>query len=115
MSLRSVFPLSVILVLLLGMVAEARPFISTVSPRQGTQAGGTTVTITGSGFVASGTTVTFGGVLARNVIVAADRRSLRCTTPAGLNRGTVNVTVRDATGSWTFYSGFTYLDPAPTL
>ena len=40
---------------------EAVPTITKVTPSAGSTAGGTTVTLTGTGFVTGGTKVTFGG------------------------------------------------------
>lgn len=51
------------------------------SPDYGPIAGGTSVTITGTGFL-SGATVTFDGVSATSVTVVSDT-SITCTTPAG--------------------------------
>lgn len=54
-----------------------------ITPPEGPQSGGTPVEITGSGFVPGATTVTFDGVPATDVVVAADGTSLTATTPAG--------------------------------
>lgn len=101
--------------LLVGMArsAEAAPMVSTVTPSTGTQAGGTTVTIKGSGFVAP-VKVAFGGVSATNITLSGTT-TITCKTPSGVNKGTVNVAVTSGTQTWTKYSSFTYSDPYPTV
>lgn len=92
--------------------AEAGPAITGASPRGGPPAGGTVVTLTGSGF-ASGATVTVGGAPATGVTVSS-ASSLTLTTPAG-TAGAQDVVVTnpdDRTG--TLAGGFTYRDP-PTV
>src|SRR5256885_91161 len=51
-----------------GQAPPPPPTVSTVSPTSGTTAGGTSVMITGTGFV-SGAGVTFGGTAATGVVV----------------------------------------------
>jgi hypothetical protein len=87
------------------------PTVSSVTPASGTTAGGTPVTITGTGFLA-GATVTFGGSTATNVTVVSST-SITATTPAGLV-GPVNVTVICNGQSGTLTNGFTYSN-APTV
>ena len=82
------------------------PTVSSVSPNNGPVAGGTGVTITGTGFV-TGATVTFGGTAATNVVVT-NSTTLTATTPAHA-AGAVAVTVTNPdTQSGTLASGFTY-------
>jgi hypothetical protein len=88
------------------------PTITSVSPSSGTTAGGTAVTITGTGFV-SGAAVTFGSVVASNVTVVSST-SITATTPAHAT-GAVNVVVTDSNGSGTLANGFTYSNPALTV
>jgi hypothetical protein len=77
-----------------------------VSPTGGTTAGGTNVTITGTGF-STGCTVTFGGVAATGVTVVSET-SITCTTPAHA-AGLVNVVVTDLDStSGTLTNGFAY-------
>jgi DNA-binding beta-propeller fold protein YncE len=71
------------------------PQVSTVSPASGSYAGGTTVTITGSGFV-EGAVVDFGSTPATGVTVNS-ASSMTAVSPAG--SGTVNVTVSTYTGT----------------
>lgn len=66
-----------------------------LSPNSGPTAGGTTVTLTGSGFTGA-TTVNFGSVPGTNLIVNSDTQ-LTVTSPAG--SGTVDVTVVTPAGT----------------
>lgn len=68
----------------------AMPTISAIDPKTGSTAGGTTVTIKGTGF-AEGIRVTFGGVAATTVTAAGDT-SLTAVTPAHA-AGVVDVAV----------------------
>ncbi|CAN5568645.1 hypothetical protein BH10ACT1_BH10ACT1_25350 [soil metagenome] len=92
------------------------PTATSLTPDQGPVAGGTGVTITGSGFVAGQTSVTIGGntVPAANVTVNSDT-SLTFTTPAH-TAGPVDVTVTTPGGTSTPALDFTYIavDEAPT-
>lgn len=81
------------------------PTVASVSPAGGATAGGTVVTITGTGFTV-GTTVTVGGAAATAIDVDNDKQ-LKCTTPAG-TAGAKNVAVTTAAGSATLVGGFTY-------
>lgn len=76
------------------------PQITTVSPASGPSAGGTNLTITGSGFGTSGSvSVTVGGVPATNV-TRVDSTRITATTPAGtVGAANVVVTVSGAAGS----------------
>ena len=89
------------------------PTVSGVAPAQGPTAGGTTVTITGSGFLnASG--VTFGGVSAA-FTVNSDTQ-ITAFSPAG-SGGTVDVQVTNANGTSAPAPAdqFTYLAVTPTV
>lgn len=80
--------------------------ISSVGPSSGPVAGGTTVTITGTGFWHS-TSVAFGGVAAPTVIFLSPTE-LQAVTPAHPS-GTVNVTLAGRHNqSATLAGGFTY-------
>ena len=74
---------------------SSSPTVTRVSPTSGPSAGGTSVTITGSGFL-SGTTVKFGAVAATTVTVNSPT-SITATSPAG--GGAVDVTVSNANGT----------------
>jgi len=82
------------------------PSLSAISPTSGATAGGTAVTLTGSGF-ASGATVTFGSAAASSVAVVSSTQ-MTAVTPAA-SAGTVNVTVTNSSGySAGLASAFTY-------
>ncbi|MCE1174500.1 MAG: IPT/TIG domain-containing protein [Propionibacteriales bacterium] len=89
--------------------AVAKPKITKVSPKTGSTKGGTTVTITGSGFVKV-KKVTVGGVKATKVKVLSSKK-LRFRTPAHA-AGKVTITITTAKGKVTKKSAFTYKKPA---
>ena len=103
-----------LLVLLLATASlSAAPVISTISPTSGPAAGGTTVTITGSGFepcaICSpplGPFVKFGGVEAPPVTILNDTTIL-VTAPPHLP-GTVDLTFEQWNGTLTLPNAFTY-------
>ncbi len=85
------------------------PTLSSVSPSSGTTAGGTAVTLSGSGF-ASGAAVAFGAGSATSVVWVSSTQ-ITCATPAG-TAGPVGVTVTNPDGqSGTLSAGFTYVAP----
>lgn len=82
------------------------PTVSSVSANSGPSAGGTNVTITGTGFVAT-PTVAFGGTSATNV-VRVNSTTITCTTPAHA-AGAVDVVVTNPdTQTGTGTNAFTY-------
>ena len=94
---------------------EPPPTLASLSLSSGPVAGGTSVTITGTGFASGGTvSVSFGANLATNVVVASDT-SLTATSPAGTSiyGGMVNVQVINANGTSAIGSAdqFTYISP----
>lgn len=79
--------------------------VATCAPAVGLAAGGTNVTLTGTGL--GGTSgVTFGGTAATNVVVVSNT-TITCTTPAHA-AGAVNVVATNAAGNGTLTGGFTY-------
>ena len=88
------------------------PTVSSVSPVFGSSAGATPVTISGSGFVKSATTVEIGGAAASSVEVRS-ATELTAVTPAHAV-GPVEVVVSDANGSSTGGPTYTYVPP-PTV
>ncbi|MEV4616526.1 IPT/TIG domain-containing protein [Kitasatospora sp. NPDC049258] len=93
------------------LVALVAPTLGVVSPNQGTSAGGTTVTLTGSHFTGA-TAVKFGATAAPSFTVSADT-VITAVSPPG--SGTVQVTVTTPGGT---SNGLTYTytgPPAPTL
>jgi hypothetical protein len=91
------------------------PTVTAISPTSGATGGGTSVTITGTGFLA-GAGVTLGGTAATNVNVVSST-SITATTAAHA-AGTVNVVITNTDGqSGTLNNGYTYTspNPAPTV
>jgi hypothetical protein len=90
------------------------PIISSLSPTSGPAGGGTTVTISGTGF-AVGATVSFGGTAATNVNVVGST-TITAVTPAHAS-GAVNVVVTNPGGqSATSTNGYSYAaTAAPTV
>jgi hypothetical protein len=83
--------------------------VTAVDPASGTTAGGTNVTVTGTGFV-SGATVIFGGVTATNITWVSST-SITATTPAHVAGGVDVVVVNPVGLSGTLPGGFTYIAP----
>ena len=81
--------------------------ISSAGPSSGPVAGGTTVTLSGSGFATSAS-VSFGGIAASSVVVVSSTQ-IQAVTPAHAS-GTVSVTVTESphNQSATLAGGFTY-------
>ena len=71
------------------------PIVTGITPTAGSLAGGTAVTITGTGFTAA-TAVDFGGTAATNFVINSATQ-ITATSPAGT--GTVDVTVTTAGGT----------------
>ena len=89
------------------------PTVTSISPASGSTAGGTAVTIAGTGFV-SGATVSVGGVAATSVVVSSDTAITAVTGPRGV--GTVDVVVTNPGGaSGTKTSAYTYVAPGAGL
>jgi hypothetical protein len=90
-----------------GFTYVAAPTVTTVNPNNGSNLGGTSVTISGTNFI-SGDSVTFGGTAATGVTVV-NSTTITATTPAGAT-GAVTVTVTDPYGqNGSLASGFTYV------
>jgi hypothetical protein len=70
-------------------------YVSSISPTSGPSAGGTSVTVRGSGFTGA-SSVSFGATLASNIMVNSDTK-ITATSPAG--SGTVDVTVTTPNGT----------------
>lgn len=85
--------------------AYSEPTISTVFPATGAAAGGTVVTVTGTGFTPA-TTVTFGGT-AGTAVSVKNLTTLTVTTPAK-TAGAYNVVATTVGGVATKTNGFTY-------
>jgi len=72
--------------------ADTAPTVTAVSPDVGPVAGGTAVTITGTGFIVGSTTVAFGTTPATDVTVTSDT-TLTATAPPNPTGGSVDVVV----------------------
>ncbi|MBX9452656.1 MAG: cadherin-like beta sandwich domain-containing protein [Mesorhizobium sp.] len=83
----------------------AGPSITNISPNNGPEAGGTSVTITGTNFTGA-TAVTFGGTAAASFAVNSST-TISAVTPAG-TAGAVDVAVTTPGGTNTETGGFTY-------
>ncbi len=90
----------------------AAPILQAVSPTSGPASGGSTVTLTGTGFVPNQTTVNIGSAQGQNVSVTPDGTSLTFTLPAG-QAGTVQVSVTTPAGTSKQFP-FEYRDPITT-
>jgi large repetitive protein len=88
------------------------PVINGLTPLAGSPEGGTTVTITGTGF-ADLTSVTFGGDPATNLQANGAGTQITCTSPAHAP-GPVDVAVTTPAGTATSSGAFTYTTAPPT-
>src|SRR5262249_33079805 len=88
------------------------PTVTSISPTSGTSAGGTSITITGTGFV-SGAAVTLGGLAATNVTVVS-ATSITAKTPAHAAGAVKGVVTNTDTQNATLPSGSTS-NAAPTV
>jgi len=87
------------------------PTVTSVSPKEGALAGGTVVTIVGSGFL-GGATVSFGGTAGTGVTVTSTT-SITVTTPAKTTSGAVTVDVKNTDNqAGSLATGYAYLDKA---
>ena len=92
---------------------RATPTITSLDVSSGTTAGGTAITITGTGFK-NGCTVTFGGDAATSIVVASST-SITCVTPAH-SAGAVDVVITNTDGkSVTSSGGYTYAVTTPAF
>ncbi len=91
---------------------EGVPTVGSLAPANGPKSGGTTVTLTGTGFL-SATTVRIGGVVCGSLSLVS-ATSVTCVTPVGLVSGGVDVAVTNAAGSGSLINGFSY-DAPPSL
>ncbi|HEY2303000.1 MAG TPA: IPT/TIG domain-containing protein [Acidimicrobiales bacterium] len=85
------------------------PTVTGIVPTAGTTAGGTPVTVTGTGLTGT-TAVTFGATNATSIVVVSDT-SVTCVSPAG-PAGAAVVTATTAGGTSTGGPQYTYTTPA---
>ncbi len=90
------------------------PTVTGLNPNSGTTVGGTVVTISGTNFSASGTSVKFGANSATN-ISCTSATSCTATSPAGSGIVDVVVTVGSKSSAITNADKFTYVAPVPTV
>lgn len=92
---------------------RATPTITSLDVSTGGTAGGTAVTITGTGFK-NGATVTFGGTAATSIVIASST-SITCVTPAH-SAGAVDVVITNVDAKTvTSSSAFTYAAATPAF
>jgi len=95
-------------------VPVADPTVGGLSPDHGPAAGGTTVTITGTGFADAGSAqVLVDGVIATGVTSTGDT-ALSFVAPPGEPGATVSITVFNQRGTVTMDGAYTY-NPLPTV
>ena len=85
----------------------AAPAVTGLSPTSGPAAGGTSVTITGTGFTGA-TAVDFGTTAATSYTVVSEHRRSRPTSPAGTGTVDVTVTTPGGTSATSAADQFTY-------
>jgi hypothetical protein len=89
------------------------PTVTSINPTGGPAAGGTVVTITGTGFTGA-TAVKFGAAAATNVTVDSDIQ-IHATSPAGSGMVHVTVTTPGGTSGSSSADQFTYAGPPPPV
>ncbi|WP_374708919.1 IPT/TIG domain-containing protein [Nitrobacter vulgaris] len=87
------------------IINAGAPTVSSVAPNSGSTIGGTSVTITGTGFTGA-TAVTFGGTAATGITVVNDTTITASTPPHAA--GAVAVAVTAPSGTASLPNGFTY-------
>lgn len=98
-----------------GATAGAVPSIAAISPTNGTTAGGTVVTLTGTNFTGA-TGVTFNGTAGTGFVVNSDTQ-ITVTSPSG-SAGAINIVVLSPNGAGTATNIYTYVtapSTAPTI
>ena len=94
--------------------APAAPTVTGIAPNSGPTAGGTLITITGTGFgTVPGSTVVFFGANAGVNVTCAVTTSCTATSPAGTGVVDVRVSVDGAQSAATAADLFTYIAPPP--
>jgi hypothetical protein len=84
------------------------PIITTIKPNKGPIAGGTGVTISGTGFLPKAR-ITFGGKAASGTVVNTDGKTIAAVTPQADGPGAVDIEViNENAQKGTMPNGFTY-------
>lgn len=98
--------------LVLDFIIPTPPILTNINPNFGPTFGGNTITITGSSFISSNTTVYFGAIPGTNVVVVSDT-IITVTVPPG--SGTVDVTVVTPFGTTPIVPAdqYTYIQAPP--
>lgn len=96
------------LLILFATTASAAPVITSITPIEGTEYGGTTVTIRGTGFKITSEVLVDGAVPAAQSWLGSSTELRIVTAPHA--PGTVSITVRQDDGESTLPDAFTYLD-----
>ncbi len=91
--------------------AGSTPTLSSINPNNGTTAGGTACTLTGTNLTGC-SAVSFGGTAATGIVVDSATQ-VRCTSPAK-SAGTISVTATTSGGTSNGVN-YTYNAPTPTL
>src|SRR5713101_6955897 len=91
----------------------SRPTVSNISPMNGPATGGTSVTITGSGFTRA-TSVSFGSTPASSITFISDMQ-ITAVSPAGCGTVDVTVTTQSGTSAKSKADLFTYISSTPTV
>ena len=94
-------------------VASIPPTVTSVTPNSGPTAGGTSITIVGTEFLAGQTSATIGGIPLLGVTVV-NSTTITATTPPGA-AGAANITVTVGLGSASLTGAFTYVPPPPPV
>ncbi len=94
-----------------GVGAALPPTVVSISPNSGPRAGGTVVSIAGTGFLGA-TAVNFGAAAASSFTVNSDT-SITATTPAGTGAVDVTVTTSAGTSATSPADLYTYVAPLP--
>ena len=94
--------------------ADFAPAVTSLSPASGPEAGGTSVTLTGSGF-SGASAVYFGTTVVSSFFISGSGSTITVTSPAASSPGTVSVTVVNpyGTSAVSAADAFTYLPPSP--
>src|SRR5216684_5695417 len=90
-----------------------RLMVTAIDPMSGPATGGTSVTITGTGFT-SAASVSFGSTLASNITFISDTR-ITAVSPSGCGIVHVTVTTPSGTSATGTADLFTYIPPTPTV